>query len=238
MTIKLHAIKSFFIRHMQLLLKVLEKHWLKAIVIGFVAFLALERDLTIQVQLSTKHPAVLWKSEKEQDSSPDRGKVQLTSFQHPQANQEQRSYINRFAKVAQAEMVKFGIPASITLAQGLLESKAGASPLATKNNNHFGIKCFSRNCRKGHCRNFEDDSHKDFFRVYASAWESYRAHSQLLKREDRYQALFDYPVHDYKSWAHGLAKAGYATDPNYAKKLIRLIENLGLHRYDQKVVSS
>ena len=235
MFIKLQLIKPFFIRHLQLLLQWMEKHWLKVIVISFVVFLALERDLNIQIQLSTKHPGIQWESKDPPKTSPDEGKVQLTSFQAPKANQEQLNYIKRFSKVAQTEMEKFGIPASITLAQGLLESKAGASPLATKNNNHFGIKCFSKNCSKGHCRNFEDDSHKDFFRAYASAWESYRAHSQLLKREARYQVLFEHPIHDYKSWAHGLAKAGYATDPNYAHKLIRLIEKLNLHRYDQPV---
>jgi flagellum-specific peptidoglycan hydrolase FlgJ len=87
-------------------------------------------------------------------------------------NPQQRSYIRRFAHVARAEMDQYGIPASITLAQGLLESQAGNSPLAKEANNHFGIKCFSKRCKKGHCRNFSDDHHKDFFRTYPSAWES------------------------------------------------------------------
>ncbi|MCG8327369.1 MAG: glucosaminidase domain-containing protein [Chitinophagales bacterium] len=145
---------------------------------------------------------------------------------------KQLRYVKRFADVAQAEMDKYGIPASITLAQGLLESNVGESKLATKNNNHFGIKCFSRSCSKGHCSNFTDDSHKDFFRKYQSSWESYRAHSMLLKRGSRYQKLFKLDHNDYKGWAHGLKKAGYATDKRYAEKIINLIEDLKLYQYD------
>ncbi len=144
---------------------------------------------------------------------------------------KQETYVNRFVKVAQSEMKKYGIPASITLAQGLIESNAGESRLSIKNNNHFGMKCFSKRCSKSHCSNFTDDSHKDFFRKYGSAWESYRAHSLLL-RGKRYRPLFKLGKKDYKGWAHGLKKAGYATDPHYARKLISLIENLELHRYD------
>lgn len=148
---------------------------------------------------------------------------------HP--SQQQFSYIERFSGVAQTEMAKFGIPASITLAQGLLESQAGKSPLAKEANNHFGIKCFSKKCKKGHCKNFSDDHHKDFFRTYASAWESFRAHSLFLQK-DRYKHLLELEKTDYKNWAKGLRKAGYATDPNYANKLIRLIENLELNKFD------
>lgn len=145
---------------------------------------------------------------------------------------KQMVYVKRFYKIAQKEMEKYKIPASITLAQGLLESNVGESRLATQNNNHFGIKCFSRKCKKGHCSNFTDDSHKDFFRKYRSAWESFRAHSQLLKAK-RYQSLYDLGSGDYKGWAKGLKKAGYATDPNYAEKIIELIEDLELHEYDE-----
>ena len=93
---------------------------------------------------------------------------------------KQRAYVDRFANVAQVEMKKYGIPASIKLAQGLIETNAGESRLSTKNNNHFGMKCFSKKCKKGHCSNFSDDTHKDFFRIYKNAWESYRSHSELL----------------------------------------------------------
>jgi flagellum-specific peptidoglycan hydrolase FlgJ len=141
-------------------------------------------------------------------------------------------YLKRFVPVAKTEMNRYGIPASITLAQGLLESDAGGSRLAKQNNNHFGIKCFSRTCNKGHCANFTDDSHKDFFRVYKSAWESYRAHSLFLLK-DRYKHLLNLESTDYKSWAIGLRKAGYATDKRYADKLINLIEALNLQKFDK-----
>lgn len=141
-------------------------------------------------------------------------------------------YIKTYAPAAVKEMELYGIPASITLAQGLLESNVGDSKLAKRNNNHFGIKCFSKTCTHGHCTNYSDDSHKDFFRKYGSVWESYREHSQFLQRS-RYEHLKDYGTKDYKNWAHGLRKAGYATDPKYAYKLIQIIERLELHRFDQ-----
>jgi flagellum-specific peptidoglycan hydrolase FlgJ len=140
--------------------------------------------------------------------------------------------VRRYAALAKAEMHKYGIPASITLAQGLLESNVGSSKLAVENNNHFGIKCFSRTCRKGHCSNFTDDSHKDFFRIFGNVSDSYRSHSQLL-RQPRYRALFKLKRSDYRGWARGLKKAGYATDDHYDEKLINLIEALKLFEYDR-----
>jgi flagellum-specific peptidoglycan hydrolase FlgJ len=144
-----------------------------------------------------------------------------------------KAYIKKYVTVAVEEMKAYGIPASITLAQGLLESNAGDSRLATDANNHFGIKCFSRSCQKGHCKNYTDDTHKDFFRTYPSIWESYRSHSLFLQR-NRYKHLLKLSKKDYKGWAHGLKKAGYATDKRYAYKLISLIETLNLHQYDKK----
>ena len=157
------------------------------------------------------------------------GVASTEAKRHAQACME---YVERFAPVATAEMRKYGIPASIILAQGLLESNAGASPLARKTNNHFGIKCFSKRCKRGHCANFTDDSHKDFFVKYTNVWGSYRAHSQFLKNTPRYAALFRLDNDDYMGWARGLAKAGYATDKKYAEKLVAIIQNLGLERYD------
>lgn len=142
------------------------------------------------------------------------------------------NYIKRFAPVAKVEMENYRIPASITLAQGLLESDAGGSRLASQNNNHFGIKCFSRTCKKGHCANFTDDSHKDFFRKYGSAWESYRSHSLFLQK-NRYKHLLNFAPSDYENWAKGLQKAGYATDKRYADKLINLIRTLNLQEFDK-----
>jgi flagellum-specific peptidoglycan hydrolase FlgJ len=140
-------------------------------------------------------------------------------------------YVKRYADVAVAEMEKYGIPASITLAQGLLESDAGESRLARTNNNHFGLKCFSKNCQRGHCANFTDDSHKDFFRKHSNVWESYRAHSTFLQRK-RYAHLQKLGRTNYVDWAHGLKEAGYATDKKYANKLIKIIETLNLDKYD------
>ncbi len=145
-----------------------------------------------------------------------------------------RDYIKRFAPVAVAEMHKFGVPASITLAQGLLESNAGMSKLARASNNHFGVKCFSKRCAKGHCVNFTDDTHKDFFVKYPNSWGSFRAHSQFLKNSPRYAQLFENEPTDYRAWAKGLAKAGYATDKKYADKLVVIIQNLTLDRYDRQ----
>lgn len=142
-------------------------------------------------------------------------------------------YVQMFARVAQEEKRKYGIPASITLAQGLLESNAGDSRLTRHNNNHFGIKCFSKKCKKGHCSNFTDDTHKDFFRKYPDGVDSYREHSRFLQ-QSRYAGLRKFSSLDYKNWALGLKKAGYATDPKYAQKLIKIIEVLKLHRYDEE----
>ena len=142
------------------------------------------------------------------------------------------AYVSRYVPVAKIEQNLYGIPTSITLAQGLLESDAGGSRLAKENNNHFGIKCFSKTCAKGHCKNFTDDTHKDFFLVHTSAWESYRKHSLFLQKP-RYKHLLELDQTDYKGWAKGLRAAGYATDKRYADKLINLIEALDLHKYDK-----
>jgi flagellum-specific peptidoglycan hydrolase FlgJ len=144
---------------------------------------------------------------------------------------EQLSYVSTYRDLALRQQREHGIPASITLAQGLLESGIGKSTLAVRNNNHYGLKCFSRSCQKGHCSNHSDDHHKDFFRIFDSPAESYLAHAKLLQK-DRYRPLFRLSATDYRGWARGLSKAGYATDPRYADKLIRLIERLQLHRLD------
>lgn len=140
-------------------------------------------------------------------------------------------YVSRFHEIAIEEMRRYGVPASISLAQGLVESRAGNSKLALRNNNHFGIKCFSRRCRKGHCSNFTDDTHKDFFRIFASPWESWRAHSQMIST-GRYARLKKHG-RDYRKWAYGLKSLGYATDATYAEKLIEMIEAYDLARYDR-----
>ncbi len=141
------------------------------------------------------------------------------------------AYVNRFAAQARLEMKEYGIPASITLAQGLLESDAGDSRLARESNNHFGIKCRTK-CRSCTCRNYTDDDIYDMFRVFESATDSYREHSILLNSK-RYRHLLKLKKTDYKAWARGLKKAGYATDPRYAEKVIQIIEALDLQRFDR-----
>lgn len=146
--------------------------------------------------------------------------------------EEMIDYIARFLNTAKQEKEKFGIPVSIKLAQGILESNYGESRLAKNpNNNHFGIKCFSKNCKKGHCVNFSDDHHKDFFRRYDTAWESWRDHSKKVASK-RYEELFKIPPHDYEGWAEGLQQLGYATDKEYSKKLIEVIRKYKLHKHD------
>jgi Mannosyl-glycoprotein endo-beta-N-acetylglucosaminidase/LysM domain len=140
------------------------------------------------------------------------------------------SYIDSFKAVAIEEMNKFGIPASITLAQGILESGSGNSDLAKYANNHFGIKCTSD--WKGKAYYKDDDQKDDCFRVYKDPRESYKDHSNFLKRK-RYSALFELDKNDYKNWAIGLKNAGYATNPKYPDLLINLIEKYSLYQYDQ-----
>ena len=143
----------------------------------------------------------------------------------------QQRYVNRYASLAVTEMYRSGVPASITLSQGLLESRYGLSALAAEGHNHFGIKC--HNDWKGKTMAVDDDAKGECFRVYDADIESFRDHSDFLRYRDRYKFLFDFPVTDYKAWANGLKKAGYATDPAYPAKLIKLIEDYDLSRFDK-----
>lgn len=147
-------------------------------------------------------------------------------------NQAYEDYIRKYCDVAVDEMKHYRIPASITLAQGLLESGAGQSTLARKSNNHFGIKCGSS--WNGPSVRHDDDARNECFRSYRHPKESYRDHSKFLCSGARYAFLFRLPITDYKGWARGLKKAGYATDPQYANRLINIIELYDLSRYDKK----
>jgi flagellum-specific peptidoglycan hydrolase FlgJ len=142
-----------------------------------------------------------------------------------------KSYIETYSHASIAEMDKFGIPASITMAQAIIESRSGTSVLAVRNNNHFGIKCFSKSCPNGHCSNHTDDHHKDFFRIYEAKEGSWRAHSEFLLNQARYKGLLKYGK-NYKLWAVKLREFGYATDPTYDKKLIGIIERYELYKLD------
>ena len=139
-------------------------------------------------------------------------------------------YIQKFHKIAIDEMHSYGIPASITLAQGILESGNGNSQLSKKSKNHFGIKCHKG--WEGKKVYHDDDEENECFRKYRKVSDSYRDHSEFLKNRARYTFLFDFKMTDYKSWAKGLKKAGYATDPGYADKLISIIERYELWKLD------
>lgn len=146
-------------------------------------------------------------------------------------NKTYLDYISTYHKIAQEEMKNNGIPASITLAQGLLESGAGRSELTQRSNNHFGIKCHDWTGDKVY---HDDDKLQECFRKYKKPEDSFADHSKFLKRP-RYTSLFDLEPTDYKGWARGLKKCGYATDPRYADRLIDIIELYSLYEYDKKI---
>lgn len=149
-----------------------------------------------------------------------------------QTNQSYLSYIAKYKDLAIEQMEIYNIPASITLAQGLLESGAGKSELSLKSNNHFGIKCGSN--WKGKTTRHDDDSKSECFRVYKDVRSSYEDHSKFLRGKSRYASLFQLLITDYKGWATGLKKAGYATNPQYANRLINIIETYKLYLFDTK----
>ena len=147
-----------------------------------------------------------------------------------QWNQTYQQYIDQYKDIAIEQMHRYHIPASITLAQGLFESGAGKSELARKGNNHFGIKC---NGWTGRAVYHDDDARNECFRAYDSAYESYEDHSKFLVGSKRYSSLFKLKTNDYKGWAHGLKAAGYATNPQYAYRLIDIIQLYKLYEYDE-----
>ena len=188
--------------------------------------------------------SILWSScsllKKEQKSAP---LTQITKPAEPVKNSDKvsttnstsiktpaESYIERYKNIAITEMNGSGIPASITLAQGILESGSGNSKLAKEANNHFGIKCATE--WKGETILQDDDNKDDCFRVYKSPEESFRDHTEFLKRK-RYASLFELDKNDYRGWANGLKTAGYATNPRYAELLISLVERYDLSRFDR-----
>lgn len=146
------------------------------------------------------------------------------------------AYVEDFKHIAKNNMKEYGIPASITLAQGILESGAGRGDLAMRSNNHFGIKCHTG--WTGEKVYHDDDAEQECFRKYKDPAESYKDHSLFLTSRSRYSSLFKLGKDDYEAWARGLRKAGYATDPNYPEKLIGYIERYNLHQYDMEVLGN
>jgi flagellum-specific peptidoglycan hydrolase FlgJ len=150
---------------------------------------------------------------------------------NPKLNKHTLNYIRNYASIAVNEMHLHKIPASITLAQGILESGNGKSDLASKSNNHFGIKCHTG--WKGQKVYHDDDAKGECFRKYQYVETSYHDHSAFLTKRKRYAFLFNYRTKDYKKWAKGLKKAGYATDKKYPNKLIKIIEDYKLYEFDK-----
>ncbi len=154
----------------------------------------------------------------------------LISKAQTRQSQAYIDYINQYKDLAIEEMQKWHIPASITLAQGIFESRAGMSELAVNGNNHFGIKCHGWTGPKQY---HDDDAKGECFRVYETAKESYDDHSRFLAQQPRYSGLFNLSQTDYKGWANGLKACGYATSPTYATRLINIIELYQLYQYDK-----
>ncbi|MFI3318604.1 MAG: glucosaminidase domain-containing protein [Rikenellaceae bacterium] len=147
-----------------------------------------------------------------------------------ESRQTREEYIDRYAAIAVAHMERYGIPASITMAQGILESDSGNSILSKKSNNHFGIKC--KGDWTGRTVRYDDDARQECFRAYRSVEHSYQDHAEFLDNSPRYDSLFNYSSNDYRSWARGLKAAGYATAPDYAPRLIKIIEENKLYLLD------
>ena len=160
------------------------------------------------------------------------GILYIWPLQAQTRSKQYEDYIKKYRELAVEEMRRYHIPASITLAQGLLESGAGQSTLARKSNNHFGIKCGSD--WSGKTVRHDDDARNECFRAYKHPRQSYEDHSKFLVGRPRYASLFKLKITDYKGWARGLKKAGYATNPRYAEQLIGIIELYDLHQYDRK----
>jgi len=209
--------------------------WFKIGILAMVAFVVFKKDF--QLNFAMASPLSVFTDDRNSDKESTLS--QSLSVSNPYAplaaddltDRRSKKFIRAHANLARAEMKEFGIPASIKMAQALIESRAGTSRLAKNNNNFFGMKCFSKNCKKGHCSTATDDHHKDFFRIYEKPLDSWRAHSRLISN-GRYAHLKEFEK-DYKKWAVGLKKAGYATDKRYHKKLINTIEKYQLFRLDQ-----
>lgn len=157
--------------------------------------------------------------------------VPFLCAQTPSRKITKEEYIEMYKDIAVQEMNIYHIPASITLAQGILESAYGNSTLAKKANNHFGIKCHKG--WNGKTYHMDDDAKDECFRVYKNPYESFKDHSIFLSTRSRYSFLFDLEITDYKGWAKGLKKAGYATNPKYPQLLINIIEEFKLYKFDQ-----
>ena len=181
-----------------------------------------------------KQPPTVTKTEDNAPTLADRGIIEVILPKTKATPSVQKAFIEKYERVAIVEMDTYGIPASIIMAQAILESNFGTSELFQKNNASFGIKCFSKSCKPGHCTPIvvvhNGDSHKDFYCTYPSVWASFRDHSKFIVNHS-YKKLLK-SENTYKEWAIGLEQLGYATDSQYAEKIINIIEKYELDRLD------
>jgi flagellum-specific peptidoglycan hydrolase FlgJ len=201
--------------------------------LGLIVFSCSSRKVTARKSTSTKPKSErILKTEKQEEMEVVGADTESASF-NTLIVKSTAEYLALFSVVAQEEMRLYSIPASITLAQGILESNSGRGRLSVEANNHFGIKCHDwTGARIYH----DDDASQECFRKYNDAKYSYRDHSLFLTTRSRYSKLFDLDKDDYKAWAKGLKAAGYATDIKYPHKLISLIERYELYKLDQEVL--
>jgi flagellum-specific peptidoglycan hydrolase FlgJ len=183
-----------------------------------------------RVAIQTKKKPVYTKSDTKKTTSNNTTEIIESTSKTVVTNTSISDYIAQYKDIAMGNMKNYGIPASIILAQGILESGAGKGDLALSSNNHFGIKCHKD--WVGESVRHDDDSAQECFRKYKDPSESFRDHALFLTGKSRYATLFTYEKGDYKAWAKGLRAAGYATDPRYPEKLISYIERYELHQYD------
>ena len=192
-----------------------------------------KKDTTEKVVIKDKGSKVIVTPKDEKAEKTEKSKSKAPASNAPYA-QVVAYYIDTYSDIAVDEMAQYGIPASITLAQGILESGAGRGELTRKANNHFGIKCHTS--WTGERVYHDDDEAGECFRKYKDPKYSFRDHSLFLTQRSRYQGLFKLRKDDYKGWAKGLKRAGYATDPKYPDKLISIIERYNLTQYDEAVL--
>ncbi len=190
--------------------------------------------LLLLVGCHAKKSVIVTKKDSRYDSSSYNKRTAPSSSKKMSTNTAVYDYIANYKEVAMNNMKNYGIPASIILAQGILESGAGRGTLAVTANNHFGIKC--HNDWTGDSVYQDDDTAQECFRKYNDPSESFKDHATFLTGRNRYASLFELPKDDYEAWARGLRLAGYATDPNYPEKLISYIERYELYQYDSQVL--
>lgn len=196
--------------------------------LGFLVFSCKTKKTIITKKDNRQKADVVLKTDESENSKP----IQNSGIKKVYANDTEK-YIDAYKSIAQSEMKLYNIPASITLAQGILESGSGNGRLSVEANNHFGIKCHGWTGKKIY---HDDDEKQECFRKYKDAKYSFRDHSLFLVDRKRYSKLFNLKIEDYKGWARGLRAAGYATDKKYPQKLISLIERYELDKFDKAVL--